>query len=73
MLSPWTSSRPLPDTVQELTVKDFEMGTKEYEQEAAGEDGLGFVAAGEGWDDAIDGAGLEDEDGLEGDAIDDWY
>ncbi len=48
------------------------MDDEEYERSAAGEDGLGSIA-GQGWDDAGDAEGEEEEGTwLQDDDIEDW-
>lgn len=56
----------------ELKEKDLTLDDEEYERSAAGEDGLGSIA-GQGWDDAGDAEGEEEEGTwLQDDDIEDW-
>ena len=69
-LSPYISY--LSGTGQELTDKSELEESDDFDGSAAGEDGMGLIASQTGvWDEVPEVAEPE-EDGLEGDEIEDW-
>nr|XP_031861175.1 uncharacterized protein CI109_003536 [Kwoniella shandongensis]KAA5528247.1 hypothetical protein CI109_003536 [Kwoniella shandongensis] len=58
----------------ELTAKDSATADDDFEADIAGDDGMGYVHATQGWDDEVDKEGKkeEEEEYLVDDDIDDW-